>query len=261
MAEKKNVRFTSGQFASLHQVNRRTLHYYDQIGLFSPEETGENHYRYYTLSQCMDFSIIRSLRELNMSIEDIKKMTGDTQRSLALLSQKEMEIQEKILHLSDIQEMLKEKYEMLKTICETPISHIEVQKKPIQYLKFSPSIDQMTPEQETETLLDFSRLFTRNSLFNHIYGTALLENQYYFFAKLRKSDDLKPDLILPEQRYLVGYCLGPWDNLKKSYENMFSYADSHGLKLDTISFEQGMNEAVIETMDEYVTQILIPIKK
>ena len=29
---------TTAQFAKLHGVNKRTLHYYDDIGLFSPRE-------------------------------------------------------------------------------------------------------------------------------------------------------------------------------------------------------------------------------
>jgi hypothetical protein len=34
---KKNFKsLTTAQFAKLHGVNKRTLHYYDDIGLFSP---------------------------------------------------------------------------------------------------------------------------------------------------------------------------------------------------------------------------------
>lgn len=43
-------KLTTAQFAALHEVNKRTLHYYDSIGLFSPETKGDNHYRYYDLS-------------------------------------------------------------------------------------------------------------------------------------------------------------------------------------------------------------------
>lgn len=44
----KSLLFTTGQFARLHHLNKRTLHYYDEIGLFSPAFKGENDYRYYT---------------------------------------------------------------------------------------------------------------------------------------------------------------------------------------------------------------------
>ena len=35
-------RLTTAQFAKLHEVNKRTLHYYDDIGLFCPLTKEEN---------------------------------------------------------------------------------------------------------------------------------------------------------------------------------------------------------------------------
>lgn len=42
--KRKSIKLTTSQFAKLHEVNKRTLHYYDSIGLFSPIEKGENNY-------------------------------------------------------------------------------------------------------------------------------------------------------------------------------------------------------------------------
>lgn len=65
------ILFTAGQFAKLHNINKRTLHYYDDIGLFSPTHKGENGYRYYTYLQSPTLEMLLTLRELNMSIEEI----------------------------------------------------------------------------------------------------------------------------------------------------------------------------------------------
>ena len=65
-------RLTTAQFAKLHEVNKRTLHYYDDIGLFCPLTKEENGYRYYDISQSIDFEYIRMLKELNMSIKEIE---------------------------------------------------------------------------------------------------------------------------------------------------------------------------------------------
>ena len=46
-----NTYYTTAQFAKLHGINKRTLHYYDDIGLFSPKHKVDNQYRYYTESQ------------------------------------------------------------------------------------------------------------------------------------------------------------------------------------------------------------------
>lgn len=68
----KSLLFTTGQFARLHHLNKRTLHYYDEIGLFSPAFKGENDYRYYTWQQSADLENILALRELHMSIDEIR---------------------------------------------------------------------------------------------------------------------------------------------------------------------------------------------
>ena len=68
----ETMRLTTAQFAKLHNVNKRTLHYYDYIGLFFPCHKGENGYRYYDYSQSIDFEYIRMLKEINLSIEEIK---------------------------------------------------------------------------------------------------------------------------------------------------------------------------------------------
>lgn len=53
MKDKKFL-YTTGQFAKLNGINKRTLHYYDEIGLFSPEFKEDNGYRYYTCQELLN---------------------------------------------------------------------------------------------------------------------------------------------------------------------------------------------------------------
>lgn len=43
--------FTIGQFAAIHGIHKKTLMWYDQVGLLSPAFVGENGYRYYSYRQ------------------------------------------------------------------------------------------------------------------------------------------------------------------------------------------------------------------
>ena len=99
--KKSNIKLTTAQFAKLHNINKRTLHYYDNIGLFSPNTKGENGYRYYDLSQSIELEYIIMLRELNMSIEEIedyvKKPTEE--KFIKLATAKEIEIDNQIQRL------------------------------------------------------------------------------------------------------------------------------------------------------------------
>ena len=50
MLENRKKQFTIGQFAALHQINKKTLMWYDEIGLFRPAIKKENGYRYYRIA-------------------------------------------------------------------------------------------------------------------------------------------------------------------------------------------------------------------
>ena len=109
--QQETIRLTTAQFAKLHNVNKRTLHYYDDIGLFSPCHKGENGYRYYDYSQSIDFEYIRMLKEINLSIEEIKAFihSFDEQKFLEIVSSKQKEIDREIRKLKTVKSVLKQK--------------------------------------------------------------------------------------------------------------------------------------------------------
>ena len=104
---------TTAQFAKLHGVNKRTLHYYDDIGLFSPRAKGENGYRFYDAAQSLDFEYIRMLKELNMSIDEIAAYckAPTPARFLEIASAKEEEIGRQIKKLRHAQKVPRAKRE------------------------------------------------------------------------------------------------------------------------------------------------------
>mgnify|MGYP002429501805 CR=1 FL=1 len=65
--------FTIGQFADLHEINKKTLMWYDEIGLLKPAAVRENGYRYYTYQQSSTLETILMLRELQVSIREIQE--------------------------------------------------------------------------------------------------------------------------------------------------------------------------------------------
>ena len=83
--------FSTGEFAMLAHVSHRTLRYYDDIGLFRPHyidpQTG---YRYYTASQLPDLNKILALKQLGLTLEEIKvakeeEINADVIRGMLLM--------------------------------------------------------------------------------------------------------------------------------------------------------------------------------
>jgi len=64
--------FTIGELASLYNIPKQTLIYYDHTGLLVPAFVHENGYRYYAVQQYLVLEIILNLRKLNIPVKDIK---------------------------------------------------------------------------------------------------------------------------------------------------------------------------------------------
>ena len=64
--------YTIKEIANLAGVSKRTLRYYDEIGLLSPADTGENGYRYYDQDSLLQLQQILFFRELDVPLKDIQ---------------------------------------------------------------------------------------------------------------------------------------------------------------------------------------------
>jgi DNA-binding transcriptional MerR regulator len=66
------------EFARLAQVSVRTLHYYDSVDLLKPAYIDpDSGYRYYTLDQIRVLNRIRALRNLELSIQDVRQCLNE----------------------------------------------------------------------------------------------------------------------------------------------------------------------------------------
>ncbi|MDA9471213.1 MerR family transcriptional regulator [Enterococcus sp. 5H] len=100
--------FKISEFSKLTTISSRMLRHYDKIGLLKPALTDqENNYRYYTPEQINQANHIRSLKNIGLSLTEIKTiLTESIEESEYLTTQKkqlETELAEKKLQLSYLQ--------------------------------------------------------------------------------------------------------------------------------------------------------------
>lgn len=53
---------------------------------------------------------------------------------------------------------------------------------------------------------------------------------------------------------------GAWDKLPGRYQEILAYAKEHDLRLFSFAYEKGINELVIDALDDYITQIEILVQ-
>lgn len=89
-------------FAKLAGTTRRTLIFYDREGLFKPAFIDkENGYRYYDYDQLYEFDFINGLRQLGLSIEEIKKVLSEKDKDIlnVYLADYQLKLQQEIKQL------------------------------------------------------------------------------------------------------------------------------------------------------------------
>lgn len=106
---KKSQLLTIGQFAALHGINKKTLMWCDEIGLFRPAAVNpENGYRCYNYHQSPLLETILLLRELEVPIQAIQDYIKNrsAENLKDLLDEKIADLDLKITHLQAVRETL-----------------------------------------------------------------------------------------------------------------------------------------------------------
>lgn len=185
---KKDKLLTIGQFAAMHGINKKTLMWYDEIGLFKPTVINpENGYRCYNYHQSPILETILLLRELDVSINEIQ----DFMKNRSACS----------LHKASYGSMLS-------------VTDL-----------LNGSFD------------NYSRLFIEIPFLPYQTGQH----------------------IMPKGKYLRAFHKGEWGGIPKRYREILDYAREHGLTFHGFSYETGINENVIDRIEDYIVQIEIPV--
>lgn len=267
--KKNEVRLTTAQFAKLHNINKRTLHYYDDIGLFSPSEIGENGYRYYDLAQSMDFEYILMLKELNMSIKEIGEYYKNPtpEKFIETAVAKEKEIDAEIKKLKRIKKALTTRKEQL-LLCNE-ISDGEIRIEECEEKKLSALPIEYTWNDVAGTFEQFKNHWTKEQIRMGIGCFISLNkikngifDKYDGFYTIALGKESRSSLFIkPKGRYLCGYQRGTWEKAPLMYKKLLEYACNNNLKLTGYAYEIGLNEFAISCQEEYITKFMIQIEE
>ena len=131
---KKEGYLTISEFSEIAEVSRKTLIFYDNIGLFSPEYTAENGYRYYSHEQIYIIFVINILKEIGMPLKRIGAFLRQRTpaEAVSLLRQQAGVIDQKIRSLQSFRDMLDIKAERLAEAAETDDSERESEKSAVR---------------------------------------------------------------------------------------------------------------------------------
>lgn len=268
--EEKNILFTIGQFAALHEINKKTLMWYDEINLLKPACIKENGYRYYSYQQSATLETILMLRELNVSLEEIRQFVNHrTIESFDnLLKEKIAELSQTISHLKSVQKILSKHQQDMEILRSLDISKISLVQKQNRYLVTVPVTPDISFDKEIAQVIAKTKKYQLRRLHDASYG-AMISVENLYAGNFDKYTALYIEMPYPVAKkglhlqsggtYLRAFYKGSWDKISDKYKEILAYANKQGLSLCGFAYETGINELVIDHIDEYITQIEIPV--
>ena len=207
------------EIGQLFGLGVQTLHYYDSIDLFKPavrdEHTG---YRKYKFDQIYQLASIQYLKKLGYSLDQIKDYlcTRNINGTLDILKERSHHLHEQWRAMILIDNAIQRKISFI----ERKLSNLNTNSIEVKWF----------PERRYIPIGPEEALYNRDSFYFYPTIAFYEENLKYFGAFIEAATDgvsaeddtikLEEMGILPAGKYLVGYHVGAYEDIKKTFDRM-----------------------------------------
>ncbi|MEB7038766.1 MerR family transcriptional regulator [Staphylococcus gallinarum] len=262
--------FTTGEFATLCGVKKQTLFHYDEIGILQPEYRNDKGYRYYSLKQLEIFSVIEILKDLQLSLTEIKTFLDDRSvtETIKLLEHKAYEIDRQIKEMEQLKLSIQNRRQHLIESNEADFTNIEIVTLPESYYLLSESVTGNSMKETSHALMRFIRdnrldfghpigaLLSQDHIMNGLY-----DDYQYFYIKIDYGIEQAHHMRAAGQ-FVVAYHEGHDDTIYKTHKRIKAFLKLKGYQIDGDSYEEYVvDEVSTDGPDKYVTKICIPVKQ
>ena len=263
---------TTAEFAKFCGTSRSTLHWYDKIGLISPDVRGENGYRYYSVEKHMDFDTIYLLQKSGSSLEEIQEFIREpsiahllsmVEKNKGSLERQLQEILNVKLYLETLEKSLSEfssstlwepylvslpPLRMAATAVpkgEGFVDHLRQEnlEKHIRRLKDTPHV-QIYPHC---AILSAESLYSDEA--EILYNFYEADEEYQGEAMVR-----------PGGQYIEVYHKGMYPNIRKAFDVILSFANEHGYELEGNIYKRDVITALLKEEEDWICKFQVKIK-
>jgi DNA-binding transcriptional MerR regulator/effector-binding domain-containing protein len=274
MKDHSQTHFTTGEFARLCGVSKHTLFHYDAMEIFSPETKGENNYRYYSLEQIEVFFVITALKEIGMSLREIKNYLDRRSPGelVILLQEQELQINRKIEELLEIKAIIANKMEQTKNALAINHGEMSMQWQRKEYL-LKTQIYQKDSKAQAIAVAKHVRLCKEWGAENpYSFGGALNlakvisedYNAYEFFYTRIVRKPGKPGIYLvkPAGTYITSYHTGGYHTIEEAYRRTIDHAASSGHALTGFLYEDVLlDDLSVHGYDNYSLKLSVLVRE
>ncbi|WP_102272481.1 MerR family transcriptional regulator [Cytobacillus massiliigabonensis] len=269
-----------GEFSKICKVSTKTLRYYDEISLITPDEINpENGYRYYSISQLKKMLLINRLKSYHFSLEEIKAILELEEDQLeeklySALNCKKKEIQERLNAFEHTLNQiscdilnLKEGNSILSHLDRLEVQLVETQPMNLLYIRQMMSSDDFADGYGKY----FSRLYEKIAAEKlTLLGTPMTiyhspeynpaGNDTEFAIPIKEG--IKGTRDLTGSLCAKSVLKGSYSELTSVYARLREWAENEGYELVNSPFEVYITDPYQANVPEdFITEVYFPVKK
>jgi DNA-binding transcriptional MerR regulator/effector-binding domain-containing protein len=275
-----NPLLSIGEFSKICEVSTKTLRYYDEIGLITPDEINpETGYRYYSIRQLKKMLFINRLKSYHFSLEEIKAILEweedqSEERLHTVLNRKRKEIQEKL-----------NVFEFILKQMNSDLANLE---KGIPMMSYLGDIEVQLVETKPLNILFMRRMMSRDdyslgygTYFTRLYEKIAIEKLTLLGTPMTiyHSSEYNPagndtEFAIPIKEYVKGtrdlpggLCAksvlkGSYAELTSVYAKLREWVENEGYELVGPPYEIYVTDPnQLTAAEDMVTEVYFPIKK
>ena len=247
----KKARYCIGELSTLCNIPQKTLRYYDEIGLFTPDYRDDStHYRYYSKSQIVNLMIIKTLKQMGFPLKDIRQIISenDAQSLEANINS----------HLETMRDDIMKRIDQY-TECSYLLQKIQ---NGIDILEASSSLPSEDLAISIEHIPKISLMYDRSEMEGYDYSEMSLDR---WISILRKAEDTSStDDIRDFGDFdaVTMIHIGNYEDIPTSYIQMMKWIRQNGYTVTGPATEEFILSP-LDVNDETrrVTKIIIPVEK
>ncbi len=278
----RRMSFHIGEFARITGVNKRTLHYYDNEGIFCPDQLEENGYRSYSSRQIYPFFLLRMFRDMGLDLSEIKEYRRQKSPRVfqAVLEGQDEWLSQEIAKLKKMQFIVREQEKLLEMADRVVCGQVELVELPAATYLLSRPLRQLSLKGQKATIDKLTTEHLHYVLVNELnygYGLSMMvspedflvpgqESRPSFFCTRTEAPLRQLPAELRHRRpagiYAVTYFRGDYDETAPAYSLLRSFFKENGLQPSGCSYEEGiLDERSSASIDNFLTSITVPVEK
>ena len=267
--------YTIGEVSKICNVSKKTLRFYDQINLISPDYISEEtKYRYYSQETLLFVPVIKYYKQMGFRLEEMKVLL-DSESYETHINSFRNKIDELTLKKEDINIAYKSVTEWYNLIHEAEsVIKYNATEVSIKYIDefTAPCMVQDFSGHYMESIINIELTNLLEEINQAIYGPVImyfpnakekynkLPTKAVVFQHNAKEIESGETITVGGKMMISAYHIGSHENINATYDKMYKWAEEHEYVCSESSIERYVTDYwTIKDSKEYVTEILLEI--